>query len=77
MKIKELPLCPVGPNKVLNSLCKVSRTKFQRNWNRVGISQKEAGINNNPRKVLNQFRDKFKIVVLGSNTEKRLVIIFN
>jgi hypothetical protein len=43
----------------------------------VGINQKEAGINKRPKKVLNQFKERFKIVVLGSNTEKRFVIIFN
>lgn len=41
------------------------------------MNQKEHGINNNPINVLNQFNDKLKIVVEGSNTENKLVIIFN
>lgn len=76
MKIKVLPLCPVGPRRVLNSLWRVRRTEFHKNWNRVGINQNDAGINKRPKNVLNQFKDKFKIVVLGSKTEKRFVIIF-
>lgn len=77
IKIKELPLWPVGPSRVLNSLWRVKRIEFQRNWKRVGINQNEAGINKRPKKVLNQFKDKFKIVVLGSKTENKFVIIFN
>ena len=30
IKIKEEPLCPIGPNSVLNSLCKVSKIEFQK-----------------------------------------------
>lgn len=77
INIKVLPLCPDGPSKVLNSLCKVNKILFQTTWNRFGNSQKEAGIKNNPKKVLNQLSDKFKIVVDGSNTENKFVIIFN
>jgi hypothetical protein len=77
IKIKVLPLCPVGPSKVLNSLWRVKRIEFHKNWNRAGINQNEAGIRRSPKKVLNQFSDRFRIVVLGSKTEKRFVIIFN
>jgi hypothetical protein len=77
IKIKVLPLWPVEPSKVLNSLCRVNKILFQIMWYRDGINQKEQGINNNPKNVLNQFNDKLKIVVEGSNTENKLVIIFN
>lgn len=75
--MKVLPLCPVGPKRVLNSLCKVKRILFQIIWYREGINQKEHGINNKPKKVLNQFRESLKIVVEGSKTENKFVIIFN
>lgn len=39
IKIKEEPLCPIGPNSVLNSLCKVNKIEFQKIWNREGINQ--------------------------------------
>lgn len=77
IKINVLPLCPVGPNKVLNSLWRVIKILFQIIWYRDGINQKEQGINKRPIKVLNQFNDRLKIVVEGSNTENKLVIIFN
>lgn len=75
--INVLPLCPFGPNNVLNSLWRVKRILFQIIWNRLGISQNMEGIIKRPKKVLSQFKDKFKIVVEGSNTENKFVIIFN
>lgn len=39
IKIKVDPLCPNGPKRVLNSLCKVIKILFQIKWNRDGISQ--------------------------------------
>lgn len=75
--MNELPLWPDGPKSVLNSLCKVSKTLFQIMLNRDGINQKEHGIINKPIKVLNQFNERLKIVVEGSKTENKFVIIFN
>lgn len=66
----------VAPNKVLNSLCKVKIILFQIILWREGIIQNIEGIINNPIKVLNQFNEKFMFVE-GSNTENKLVIIFN
>lgn len=77
IKIKVLPLNPLFPIKILNSLCKVSIINFQINKNREGINQKVIGKINNPINVLNQLRDNLKIEVDGSNTEKRFIIIFN
>jgi hypothetical protein len=31
IKINLLPLCPVGPSNVLNSLCKVNKIEFHKN----------------------------------------------
>ncbi|MGI4646455.1 hypothetical protein ACR2XX_27425, partial [Klebsiella pneumoniae] len=45
--------------------------------NRVGTSQKVKGNIIKIKKVLIQLIDKLKIVVEGSKTENRLVIIFN
>lgn len=39
IKIKEEPLWPIGPKRVLNSLCKVNKILFQIIWYRDGISQ--------------------------------------
>jgi hypothetical protein len=76
IKIKVLPKCPVVPRSILNSLCKLIIILFQIILYREGINQYIDGINNRPRKVLNQFNDKLKIFVEGSNTENRFVIIF-
>lgn len=46
-------------------------------WYRDGMSQNIEGIIINPRKVLNQFKEKLKILEEGSNTENKLVIIFS
>lgn len=65
------------PIKVLNSLCKVKIIFIQIRLNRFGSSQKINGTIINRKKVLNQLIDKFIIVVEGSKTENRLVIIFS
>jgi hypothetical protein len=76
-KINVLPECPVGPNKVLNSLCNIINTLFHRIWCREGINQYIGGIIIKPIKVLIQLREKLKMFDEGSNTENKLVIIFN
>lgn len=63
-------------SKILNSLWRVSRTLNHNKDQREGIIQYSAGINNNPKKVEIQFRDKFIIDDIGSKTENRFVIIF-
>jgi len=77
IKIKVLPLNPLFPNNVLNSLCKVLIIKFHKYINREGINQKDIGITKNPIKVLNQFNENEKIEVEGSKTENKFIIIFN
>lgn len=77
IKIKVLPLNPLFPNNVLNSLCKVLIIKFHKYINREGINQKDIGIIKNPIKVLNQFNENEKIEVEGSKTENKFIIIFN
>lgn len=77
IKINVDPLNLFIPNKVLNSLCSLFKIKFQKIYWRLGIIQNEYGINNKPKKVLNQFKGKLKIFVEGSKIEKRFVIIFN
>lgn len=37
--INVLPLCPLGPKRVLNSLWSVNKMLFQIIWNRLGINQ--------------------------------------
>lgn len=76
IKINVLPLCWVGPSRVLNSLCRVSIILFHIMMCREGINQNMGGISIRPIKVLVQFRDVLKILDEGSNTENRLVIIF-
>lgn len=75
--MKALPLCPPGLNRVLNSLLRVTKIEFHKIWCREGISQNIGGIKIKPKKVLIQFKDKLKMLDEGSNTENRLVIIFN
>lgn len=77
IKIKVLPLWLDSPNKVLNSLWRVIIIIFQIKWYREGNSQYMEGININPINVLNQFKDILKILVVGSKTENKLVIIFS
>lgn len=76
MKMNVVPLNELGPNNVLNSLCRVKFSLFQIMLIRDGVSQNNDGINNNPRNVLVQFNDKLKMLVDGSNVENRFVIIF-
>lgn len=52
-------------------------TLVQINEYREGISQYAEGSKRSPRKVLNQLRERFIILLVGSKTENRLVIIFN
>lgn len=77
IKIKDLPFFPDGPKSVLNSLNKVNKMLFHSKLIREGSIQKEYGIIIKPIKVLIQFKDKLKIVVEGSKTENKFVIIFN
>ena len=77
IKIKVDPLWPEGPNNVLNSLCKVKIILFHKIWCREGINQYVVGINNSPINTLIQLILKLKILDEGSNTENKLVIIFN
>lgn len=70
-----IPEC-CGPNKVLNSKCRVLVTFDHIRVHREGIAQKSDGINNIPKKVESQFIGRDKIVEVGSNTENKLVIIF-
>lgn len=42
-----------------------------------GNNQKENGNKNIPKKILIQFKEKFKIFVEGSNIENKFIIIFN
>lgn len=71
------PLAPIGPNRVLNSLWRVNKILFQKIWYREGINQYIEGIIKIPKKVLNQFSERLKILEEGSNTENKFVIIFN
>lgn len=73
-KIRVLPLTSL-PNKVLNSKCSVVIIFIQRRFIRDGINQNIDGTNRIHRAVLSQFKLSPKFVV-GSNDEKRLIIIF-
>ena len=64
-------------NKVLNSLWRVFRILNHKSDHREGIIQNKVGINRRPKNVDNQLRGKCKIEDMGSNTENKLVIIFN
>lgn len=75
--MNELPACPVGPSRVLNSLCRVKRILFQIIEYREGMNQKAVGIRVKPKIVLIQFSERFITLVEGSNTENRFVIIFS
>ena len=66
-----------GPNKVLNSKCKVVVIFDHMRLHREGIAQNSEGINNIPKKVESQFNGSDKIAEVGSKTENKLVIIFN
>ncbi len=75
INIKVLPL-NFELIRILNSLWSLIIIWAQIKLNREGINQNIDGINKIPKKVLNQFNDKFNIEVEGSNTENKLVIIF-
>lgn len=78
IKINELPLLIfLYPIKVLNSLWSADKILFHKIKCREGIIHMEVGINNNPKKVLVQFNERLPMLVDGSNTENKLVIIFN
>jgi hypothetical protein len=77
MNMNVLPLCWAGPNRVLNSLCRVSMVLFHITVCREGVSQNMGGTRISPINVLVQFRDIFKILDEGSNTENRFLIIFS
>lgn len=62
--------------KILNSKWRVLIILNHINEYREGIIQNIDGININPKKVLIQFKERLNIVVEGSNTLNRLVIIF-
>lgn len=63
--------------RILNSMCSLLIISIHKRFNRDGINQNIDGINIKPINVLVQFNDKLKVEVAGSNTENRLVIIFN
>ncbi len=75
--IKVVPLNLEIPKRVLNSLCKVEKILFQNMNIRLGMNQNIIGKNKIPKKVLNQFSEKLKILVEGSKIENKFIIIFN
>lgn len=78
IKIKEDPLLIfLLPIKVLNSECSLIRIIFHRTKCRDGINQYVEGINNRPRRVLNQLMDRLFNLVDGSKTENKFLIIFS
>jgi hypothetical protein len=64
------------PKRALNSLCSFVNNVFHNNGYREGINHILIGMRASPRKVLIQFKDKLKLLVEGSNTENRFLIIF-
>lgn len=77
IKIKELPACPLVLNNVLNSLWSVNKILFQIIWYREGMNQNIGGIIKIPKNVLIQFNERLKMLVEGSKTENKFVIIFS
>jgi hypothetical protein len=75
MNISVLPFL-FSPSNVLNSLCKFVINVFQIMVCRDGINQILVGIIIIPRNVLAQLIERFMILVDGSNTENRLLVIF-
>jgi len=57
-------------------LWRVKKILFQKMLNREGSNQKIIGKNKIPRKELNQFRERLKILVEGSKIENKFIIIF-
>ena len=76
--VTKIIVLPTGEfvSKILNSLCKVFSTLNHSKDQRDGIIQYSIGINNKPKKVEIQFKDKFIIDDMGSKTENKFVIIF-
>jgi hypothetical protein len=76
MNINVLPLI-LSPRRVLNSLWSFINNVFHIIVCRDGINHILMGINIIPMNVLVQLIDVFIILVDGSNTENRFVIIFS
>lgn len=77
MNRKVLPLLALfSPKRVLNSLCSFVNNVFHSSGYREGINHILIGIRVNPRKVLSQFKDRLRLLVDGSNTENKFLIIF-
>ena len=76
--VTKIIVLPTGElaSKILNSLWNVSSTLNHSKDQRDGIIQYNAGINNKPKKVEIQFKDRFMIDDMGSKTENKFVIIF-
>ena len=76
--VTKIIVLPTGElaSKILNSLWSVSSTLNHSKDQRDGIIQYNAGINNKPKKVEIQFKDRFMIDDMGSKTENKFVIIF-
>jgi hypothetical protein len=71
-----VPLNLWFPISILNSLWRVIKILFQNKEIREGKNQNSIGKNIIPKKVLNQFKDRFKILVEGSKIENKFIIIF-
>jgi hypothetical protein len=65
------------PRRILNSLCNFVVSRFHDIVCREGLNHNLVGININPRNVLVQLRGIFDILVVGSNTENKFLIIFS
>jgi hypothetical protein len=78
MKIRVLPLLLLfSPRSVLNSLCSFFNNKFHIRYCREGINHILVGSNISPITVLIQLRGALWILVDGSNTENKFLIIFS
>jgi len=58
-------------------LCRFIKIIFHNKKCREGINHIVDGIKSNPIMVLNQLSGRLNVLVDGSNTENKLVIIFN
>jgi hypothetical protein len=75
-KLIVLPLKEEGPNKVLNSECRIDKVLIEIKWIRLGVNQIRGLINIIKMTLLVQL-EVLLIEDAGSKTENRLVIIFN
>lgn len=77
--VTKITVLPTGEDlrRILNSLCRVLIILNHNKDHREGIIQYNVGINKIPKNVDNQFKGRCIIDVIGSNTENKLVIIFN